>query len=159
MDFVGSEGLAVYRQKEVPLTFCGFELWLQEEGVCHGLSNYTKASSKHHQRFSEVLRMVKTCCAADIIEGALAGIYKPHLAWRYIQSSLNNTLCLARARGTTGQQSRGVFRELLKQSYNSHKQARNRRKNSGKHCENIGGTSELSCKKQQRNSTKQLNNN
>lgn len=96
MDFVGSEGRTVYRQKEVPLTFCGFELWLQEEGLCHGLSNYTKASSKHHQRFSEVLRMVKTCCAADIIEGALVGIYKPHLAWRYVQSSLNNTLCLTR---------------------------------------------------------------
>jgi len=83
--FVGWQGRQVYEAREVPLTFLGFECWLSSEGVCHDLSNYQKGMTAHHRRFSDVLRRIRLICEADMLDGALTGVYKACIVWRLLQ--------------------------------------------------------------------------
>jgi hypothetical protein len=81
-DFVGKDGDSVYREKPRAISFIGFEGWLADNGiVCH-LGHYEQNTDGRYEEFVPIIRAIKARCKADVISGALAGIYHGNLAAR-----------------------------------------------------------------------------
>jgi len=83
-DYVGKDGKEVFKQKERPLTFRGFEGWLAENGVCFDLSLYQKAEHEHHKKFIPIISRIRATCDKDMLEGASAGVYAGNIASRLL---------------------------------------------------------------------------
>ena len=83
-DYVGKDGVMVYRDKERPITFRGFEGWLAENGVCYDLSNYQKAQHEHHKAFYPIITRIRLTCDKDMLEGSSAGVYSANIASRLL---------------------------------------------------------------------------
>ena len=83
-DYVGKDGKEIYRRKERPLTFRGFEGWLAENGVCFDLSLYQKAEHEHHKQFIPIISRIRATCDKDMLEGSSAGIYAGNIASRLL---------------------------------------------------------------------------
>jgi hypothetical protein len=82
--YVGWEKRPEWLNKNVPLTFLGFECWLASRGICQGLKNYKRGKCPHHREFEEVLRRIRICCIADMLEGAIVGIYDARIVSRLL---------------------------------------------------------------------------
>ncbi len=83
-DYVGKDGVMVYRDKERPITFRGFEGWLAENGYCFDLSPYQKANSEHSKQFIPMLTRIRATCDRDMLEGASSGVYTANIASRIL---------------------------------------------------------------------------
>jgi len=83
-DYVGKDGNMVYRDKERPITFRGFEGYLAENGVCHNLSQYRKGDSDHHKEFLPIITRIRLVCDKDMLEGSSAGVYSANIASRLL---------------------------------------------------------------------------
>lgn len=83
-DYVGKDGVMVYRDKERPITFRGFEGWLAENGVCFDLSDYRKGTSDTHKVFSPIITRIRATCDKDMLEGASSGVYSANIASRLL---------------------------------------------------------------------------
>jgi hypothetical protein len=83
-DYVGKDGNMVYRDKERPITFRGFEGWLAENGVCHNLSQYRNGDSDHHKEFLSIITRIRLTCDKDMLEGSSAGVYSANIASRLL---------------------------------------------------------------------------
>ena len=83
-DYVGKDGVMVYRDKERPITFRGFEGYLAENGVCHNLSQYRNGDSDHHKEFLSIITRIRLTCDKDMLEGSSAGVYSANIASRLL---------------------------------------------------------------------------
>ena len=83
-DYVGKDGVMVYRDKERPITFRGFEGWLAENGVCYDLSDYRKGTTDLHKTFSPIITRIRLTCDKDMLEGSSAGVYSANIASRLL---------------------------------------------------------------------------
>ena len=83
-DYVGKDGVMVYRDKERPITFRGFEGWLAENGYCFDLSRYRKEEGEHHKQFVPMLTRIRAICDRDMLEGASSGVYTANIASRIL---------------------------------------------------------------------------
>jgi hypothetical protein len=83
-DYVGKDGNSVYREKQRPLTFQGFEVWLSQEGVIKypDLSDYCDGKNPSYADYLHITRAIKKACSVSRIEGAMAGIFNANLAAR-----------------------------------------------------------------------------
>jgi hypothetical protein len=77
-DYVGKDGFMVYREKERPVTFMGFESWI-----------YTVKDTFFHdtywlkdENFSPVILRIKEACKAENVDGASAGVYQSNIIAR-----------------------------------------------------------------------------
>jgi hypothetical protein len=80
-DYVGKDGVEVFRKKEVPLTMEGFKSWMFEQSGYNAgdLENYWNGT---YAEFSEVSARIKEIIRTDQIRGGMAGIYNPSLTAR-----------------------------------------------------------------------------
>ena len=81
-DFVGKDGDEVYRKKNRPLTYDGFEVWLRHNSkikCCQHILDNVKSA---YNDFIDVSRYIKASVKADQIEGGMAGIYNPNITAR-----------------------------------------------------------------------------
>jgi len=83
-DYVGKDGVMVYRDKERPITFRGFEGWLAENGLCFDLSRYRKEDGEHHKAFVPIITRIRATCDKDMLEGASSGVYSANIAARLL---------------------------------------------------------------------------
>ena len=83
-DYVGKDGVMVYRDKERPITFRGFEGYLAENGVCFDLSRYRKEEGEHHKEFVPIITRIRATCDKDMLEGASSGVYSANIASRLL---------------------------------------------------------------------------
>ena len=83
-DYVGKDGDKVYRDKERPITFRGFEGYLAENGVCFDLSRYRKEEGEHHKEFVPIITRIRATCDRDMLEGASSGVYSANIASRLL---------------------------------------------------------------------------
>ena len=83
-DYVGKDGVMVYRDKERPITFRGFEGWLAENGYCFDLSRYRKEEGEHHKQFVPIITRIRATCDRDMLEGASSGVYSANIASRLL---------------------------------------------------------------------------
>lgn len=81
-DYVGKDGDEVYRKKNRPLTYDGFEIWLRKNSkikCCQHILDNVKSA---YNDFIDVARYIKSSVKADQIEGGMAGIYNPNITAR-----------------------------------------------------------------------------
>jgi len=79
-DYVGKDAEEVWKLRERPLTWMGFEGFLASEGVVTQLTHYERNPT--HAEFLPVIRAIKAKCRQDTIDGAMAGVYQQNIAAR-----------------------------------------------------------------------------
>ena len=81
-DFVGKDGDEVYRKKNRPLTFEGFENHCAAKGVIQDLGHYFANTNGTYEIFRTICSRIKREIRQDQIEGGMAGIYNPSITQR-----------------------------------------------------------------------------
>lgn len=81
-DFVGKDGDEITRKLERPLTFVGFEVWLNERMIISDLGDYEKNKDDRYAEFAPIIRAIKNVIEADQFEGASVGIYQHNIIAR-----------------------------------------------------------------------------
>jgi hypothetical protein len=82
-DFVGKDGVSVYREKDRPLTMEGFENYVADiDGMPMDLGHYFANSGGEYEEFCTICSRIKRAIRQDQIEGGMAGIYNPSITQR-----------------------------------------------------------------------------
>jgi hypothetical protein len=81
-DYVGKDGVRVYREKNRPYTMEGFESYLFDRGVISDLSQYFANREGRYEQFVPILRTIRGKIRTHQVEGGMAGIYNPSLTAR-----------------------------------------------------------------------------
>lgn len=81
-DYVGKDGVRVYREKNRPLTMEGFESYLFDMGMLSDLSQYFANREGRYEEFVPILRTIRGKIRSHQVEGGMAGIYNPSLTAR-----------------------------------------------------------------------------
>ena len=82
-DWVGGVGKPVVREKEKPLTFVGFEVYLADIGVIDaGLDDYERNKDGRYAEYAAIITRIKKCIESDMLAGATAGIYQQNIVAR-----------------------------------------------------------------------------
>jgi hypothetical protein len=81
-DYVGKDGVRVYREKNRPYTMEGFESYLFDRGVISDLSQYFANREGRYELFVPILRTIRGKIRTHQVEGGMAGIYNPSLTAR-----------------------------------------------------------------------------
>ena len=81
-DFVGKNGTDVLRQKERPLIYEGFELFVIDNTKAKGIDQYFTNQGGAYAEFLEVCSYIRKKCRVDQITGGMAGIYNPSITQR-----------------------------------------------------------------------------
>lgn len=80
-DYVGKDGVEVFRQRQRPLIMEGFQTWLVDEGYISfpDIDPYLDGT---YPEFSAISRTIKTAIRQEQVSGGMAGIYNPSLTAR-----------------------------------------------------------------------------
>lgn len=81
-DFVGKDAEEVWKKRERPMTWVGFESYLYKAGIAYHLGNYEQNANGSYTDFLPIIARIKKECSEDIISGALAGVYNQNIAAR-----------------------------------------------------------------------------
>lgn len=81
-DFVGKDAEEVWKERQRPLTWIGFEGYLAREGHLVHLGHYEQNTGGAYDDFLPIIRVIKRECSADIIEGAMSGVFNQNIAAR-----------------------------------------------------------------------------
>lgn len=83
-DWVGGMGKEVDREKAIPLSWDGFELYVMEQGVINypDLSEYAEGKNESYKDYFPLCRAIKKYCRVDQINGGMVGIYNPSVTQR-----------------------------------------------------------------------------
>lgn len=68
--------------KEVPLTWVGFEVWLNKNKIIAKLDDYEANSKNRYSEYSAIIRTIKKEIREDKLTGAAAGIYQHNIIAR-----------------------------------------------------------------------------
>lgn len=81
-DWVGGMAKAIVREKEVPLTMEGFEIYGFKAGIVIGLDQYFANREGRYEDFISVCSRIRKEIRDDQIKGGMAGIYNPSITQR-----------------------------------------------------------------------------
>ena len=82
IDYVGKNAEMVYREKERPLTFEGFECFVWEKGVSKGIDHIFSNQNGRYKRFLSICSRIKKEIRNEQIQGGMAGMYNPSITQR-----------------------------------------------------------------------------
>jgi hypothetical protein len=82
-DFVGKDGVSVYRERDRPLTMEGFENYVADiDEMPMDLGDYFANKGGAYDDFSTICSRIRRAIRQDQIEGGMAGIYNPSITQR-----------------------------------------------------------------------------
>jgi len=81
-DWVGGMAKPVVREKEVPLTMEGFEIYGFRQGYVVGLDQYFANREERYEDFVSICTRIRKEIRDDQIRGGMAGIYNPSITQR-----------------------------------------------------------------------------
>jgi hypothetical protein len=81
-DYVGKDAEMVYREKEKPLTFEGFECYLFDNGIISDLSKYFANTDSKYSEYCAICSHIRKVIKNDQIQGGMIGIYNPSITQR-----------------------------------------------------------------------------
>lgn len=81
-DYVGKDAKRVLREKEKPLTFIGFQNYLDDRGVISDVTDYFENKEERYTDFVRICSRIKRNIKEDQIIGGMAGIYNPSITQR-----------------------------------------------------------------------------
>lgn len=80
-DYVGKDGVEVFRQRERPLIMEGFEVWLMDNGYV-GYPDLSSYFDGTHKEFLHISARIRNTIRQEQVSGGMAGIYNPSLTAR-----------------------------------------------------------------------------
>jgi hypothetical protein len=83
-DWVGSMAKEVIRESERPLTMTGFNVFVNNKGILTSLKHYFANTNNAYEDFVRVCYRIRNCIHADLICGAMCGIYNASIVQRII---------------------------------------------------------------------------
>ena len=81
-DYVGKDAKRVLREKEKPLTFIGFQNYLDDRGIISDVTDYFENKEDRYTDFVRICSRIKRNIKEDQIIGGMAGIYNPSITQR-----------------------------------------------------------------------------
>lgn len=81
-DWVGGMAKPVVREKEIPLTMEGFEIYGFRQGYPIGLDQYFANREGRYEEFVSICSNIRRIIRNDQIKGGMAGIYNPSITQR-----------------------------------------------------------------------------
>jgi hypothetical protein len=81
-DWVGKDANTVHREKERPLTFIGFQNYLDEVGILSVVEQYFENRENRYTDFIGICSRIKRTIKDDQIAGGMVGIYNPSITQR-----------------------------------------------------------------------------
>lgn len=81
-DWVGGMAKAIVREKEIPYTLEGFEIYCFKQGIVIGLDQYFANRESRYEDFVSVCSRIRKEIRDDQIKGGMAGIYNPSITQR-----------------------------------------------------------------------------
>jgi hypothetical protein len=81
-DWVGGMAKPVVREKEVPLTMEGFDIYCFRQGVASSLDHYFSNKDNAYAEFLGICSRIRKEIRDDQIKGGMSGIYNPSITQR-----------------------------------------------------------------------------
>jgi hypothetical protein len=81
-DWVGGMAKPVVREKEIPLTMEGFEIYGFRQGYVIGLDQYFANREGRYEDFVSICTRIRKEIRDDQIKGGMAGIFNPSITQR-----------------------------------------------------------------------------
>lgn len=81
-DWVGKDAIDVCREKEKPLTFIGFQNYLDDQNVITDVTDYFENKDNRYSDFIRICSRIKRNIQDDQIAGGMVGIYNPSITQR-----------------------------------------------------------------------------
>lgn len=81
-DWVGKDSEEVYREKERPLTFIGFQNWLDDNEIISDVTDYFENKNNSYLDYVRICSRIKRNIQDDQICGGMVGIYNPSITQR-----------------------------------------------------------------------------
>ena len=81
-DWVGKDAVDVYREKEKPLTFIGFQNYLDDQNIITDVTDYFENKDNRYADFIRICSRIKRNIQDDQIAGGMVGIYNPSITQR-----------------------------------------------------------------------------
>ncbi len=81
-DYVGKDANKVERKLEKPLTWVGFEIYLNKNEIICGLGDYERNANNSYTEFVPIIEMIKKIIEEDQFTGAMVGIFNPAITAR-----------------------------------------------------------------------------
>jgi hypothetical protein len=82
VEYVGREGKVVRTPLETPITFEGFECYLQDQDIVDHLSNYSANTNGAYDSYLTIITRIRQNCFVHNFKGAAIGIFSPNLIAR-----------------------------------------------------------------------------
>ena len=81
-DWVGKDATDVFREKEKPLTFIGFQNYLDDIDVITDVTDYFENKDSRYTDYIRICSRIKRNIQDDQIAGGMVGIYNPSITQR-----------------------------------------------------------------------------
>jgi len=81
-DWVGKDADQVHREKEKPLSFIGFQNYLDDQEVITDVTDYFENKDGRYSDFIRICSRIKRNIQEDQISGGMVGIYNPSITQR-----------------------------------------------------------------------------
>jgi len=81
-DFVGKDADLVYREKQKPLTFIGFQNYLDDQNIITDVTDYFENKDNRYSDYIRICSRIKRNIQDDQIAGGMVGIYNPSITQR-----------------------------------------------------------------------------
>lgn len=81
-DWVGKDADEIYREKEKPLTFIGFQNFLDDNDVITDVTDYFENKDNRYTDFVRICSRIKRNIQEDQITGGMCNIYNPSITQR-----------------------------------------------------------------------------
>lgn len=78
-EYVGKDGIEVDTPLQVPITFEGFECYLQDQDIISHLSDYSANKDGKYQEYSTIITRIRQNCFVQNFKGASVGLFNANI--------------------------------------------------------------------------------
>ncbi len=82
VEYVGRNGEQVSTPLETPITFIGFECYLQDVGVLSDLGDYASNKEERYSEYAAIITRIRNNCFTHNYKGAAVGLFNANLISR-----------------------------------------------------------------------------
>jgi hypothetical protein len=78
-EYVGKDGRTELTPLETPITFEGFECYLEDKGIINDLGNYSSNLNKAYTEYLPIITRIKRNCFVHNFRGASVGLFNANI--------------------------------------------------------------------------------
>jgi len=78
-EYVGKDGRTELTPLETPITFEGFECYLEDKGIINDLGDYASNKNEKYSEYSTIITRIKRNCFVHNFKGASVGLFNANI--------------------------------------------------------------------------------